>query len=100
MARKFERVTRRMTPDERAEMQRAAKEIAQERDQIIAAVDAAEASKVVRLRVTDEMHQALQAYCESAGTDLSTVLRDSALQKIGRKDLIGTMPGRGRPRPE
>ena len=52
----------------------------------------------INLRITDEMHAALLAYCEEHGCDLSELLRAAALEQIGRKDLIDTMPSKGQPR--
>jgi hypothetical protein len=97
MARKIERVSRKMTAQEREEMLRASQEMARERETIVQEVNAAEASRTIRTRVTEEMHSALKAYCEQHGTDLSEILRDSALRYIGRRDLVGTMPAPGRP---
>lgn len=55
-------------------------------------------SKTIRTRVTDEIDAALRAYCEQHGISLSDLLREAALEKIDRPDLIETMPPQGRPR--
>ena len=55
-------------------------------------------SKPIQLRVSTEIDTALRDYCAANGIELSDLLRDSALKAIGRKDLIGTMRGRGQPK--
>ncbi|SFI05530.1 hypothetical protein SAMN05421753_10559 [Planctomicrobium piriforme] len=97
MARKIERVSRKMTATEREEMLRMTREISREREEIIQNVNASAASRTIRTRVTEEMHAALKEYCEQHGTELSAILRDSALRYIGRRDLVGVMPAPGRP---
>ena len=56
------------------------------------------ASETIRLRVTAEMRESIDDYCAQHGLDLSEVVREAVLRRIGRKDLIPTMPGRGQPR--
>ncbi len=55
-------------------------------------------SQTIRLRITAEMRAALDTYCAEHGIELSDLLREVVLRKIGRKDLIDTMPGRGKPK--
>lgn len=55
-------------------------------------------SKKILFAVTEEMREAIESYCAERGLDKSDLIREAVLKKIGRKDLIDTMRGRGKPR--
>ena len=55
-------------------------------------------SKPIQLRLSDEIDAALRKHCEDHGLELSAFIRDTLCRAIGRKDLVGTMRGSGRPK--
>lgn len=55
-------------------------------------------SKPIQLRLSDEIDEALRAHCEAHGVELSAFIREALCKAIKRKDLLGTMRGRGQPK--
>mgnify|MGYP003554348327 CR=1 FL=1 len=55
-------------------------------------------SKPIQLRLSDEIDAALRAHCEDHGLELSAFIRDTLCRAIKRRDLVGTMRGRGKPK--
>lgn len=51
---------------------------------------------ILHIPVTPEMREALDQYVAEHNVSISETARDALLRKIGRKDLVGTMPKRGR----
>jgi hypothetical protein len=90
------RILRKLTEDERKEMPAADVDLRAELPRLREIVQ--RDRRVLQVRVTPAIEEALEAFCRRSGSNLSDLLRDAALVKIGRKDLIGTMPGRGRPK--
>lgn len=45
-------------------------------------------SQTIRTRISDEQRAAIEDYCAKHGIDLSTLIRQAVLEKIGRSDLF------------
>jgi len=54
----------------------------------------------IELVMTPEMRTAIDSYCHEHNLERSEFIRECVLKKIGRADLIATMPPRGRPWPK
>lgn len=52
----------------------------------------------LRIILNPEIRAAIDEWCSENGVGISELMRESALERIGRPDLIGSMTPRGRPR--
>lgn len=56
-------------------------------------------SKYLTIRISDDIDAALDAWCKARGMEKSDLIRQAVCQTIGRPELAGAMPKRGRPKP-
>lgn len=55
-------------------------------------------SRMIQIRVSEEIDDAIREWCEANETEVSELLRVSALIVMERLDLIGTMRKPGKPK--